>query len=256
MPLFETGGGYFYDFVELLFFSLAVYFAYHGRLLLLILIISFAELNKESFLFFIFTLYPLIRRTQTIKTSIFTVGLAVLIAGLIYLITRSTYSANEGSNVVFQFYYTIKFVIPLLILFLVYFVQRKILEPIKRKIFFAGVMVIFLIIFIKIPELSSVYFPFIHSGEEFSSYTYSVITGERLFIPHILMIFYIVKTQWNRLSLHFKQHAISAMVIISPLWIMFCAPGELRNLSMLYPSFIIMLSFYIHSEIKRYYDLI
>ena len=91
MPLFETGGGYFYDFVELLFFSLAVYFAYHGRLLLLILIISFAELNKESFLFFIFTLYPLIRRTQTIKTSIFTVGLAVLIAGLIYLITRSTY---------------------------------------------------------------------------------------------------------------------------------------------------------------------
>lgn len=57
-PIFETVGGYFYDFGELLFFTLAVFFACRGSRLALIIISPIAKYNKESFLFFVLTMFP------------------------------------------------------------------------------------------------------------------------------------------------------------------------------------------------------
>lgn len=76
-PYLETFGGYFYDFSELLFFSLAIFFACRGNFLALILMTPIAECNKESFFLFLPTLYPLLRRTQSFRTTIITLGISI-----------------------------------------------------------------------------------------------------------------------------------------------------------------------------------
>lgn len=102
-PLLETVGGYFYDLSELLFLSAAALFAVRGWWFLLIILTPFAEFNKESFLFFLVTLYPLFRQTRSIR---FTAGLlagAVVTAGIIYIHVKGCYAGNPGEAAQWHF---------------------------------------------------------------------------------------------------------------------------------------------------------
>ena len=91
---------------------------------------------------------------------------------------------------------------------------------------------------------------FFIGGFKFAT-TYGIRLGDGLFIPHILMLVWLIKNTWNRLPEIWRKHALIACAINIPLWILFCSPGELRNLSMLYPTFVVMLSIYIDGVIRQ-----
>ena len=66
-----------------------------------------------------------------------------------------------------------------------------------------------------------------------------------MFLPHIILVAWILKCAWKNLPTPWKWHVLLAALINFPLYILFCAPGELRNLSLLYAGFMVALSIYI-----------
>ena len=193
-PLFETCGGYFYDFGEIFFFSLATFFAVKGYWLALILIAPIAEYNKESFLFFIATLFPLLAAKLGNKKIFFALTAAIFLSGLVYLYVKSLYAGNLGGS---------------------------------TEIWLYG----------RLDE--------IFNGYTNTEITYGVFFGAGMFLPHILFIAWLIKCTWKKLSPTWKNHFKIAAAINIPLYIIFCYPNEIRNLSMLYISFIAMLSIFI-----------
>ncbi len=244
-PYLETNGGFFYDFSELLFFSLATYFALHGRYLALILITPLAAHNKESFFFFLLTLYPLLRRTQTIKTTIMTLGVSILLAGLSYLPTILKFAGNEGNIAESGNRLIINIFVVIIIAY------------------FFGVYLICKKIYIKSPLMSYAFFlifvvmMFVLRGSEFPwfffddlGHTYSVISGEKTFLLHLILVFWIIKSAWKFFDKSLKNYSLLALAINTPLIMSFGYVFELRNLSLLYPAFIILIAFYCKEKIN------
>ncbi len=83
LPYVMTLGGYYYDNVELLFLSLAFLAALRGMPLSLLILIAPATLNKETFIFFLPALYPVLRCRLSKRTSLLTVGFGIAIAGCV-----------------------------------------------------------------------------------------------------------------------------------------------------------------------------
>ena len=98
-PILLTEGGYFYDLPELLFMALAVILAWQGRWLLLALVTALATYNKESFLFFVVTLYPLLRTRFSRKTALLIEAGLLAIAVAINIAVKWHYAANPGEIV-------------------------------------------------------------------------------------------------------------------------------------------------------------
>ena len=73
--------------------------------------------------------------------------------------------------------------------------------------------------------------------------TYGVVSPSGLNVITVLFIGLIIIRGWHYFSESMKYHAVIAMVINVPLFILFCSIGELRNLSMLYPSFVMALAY-------------
>jgi len=95
---FFSMGGFFYDFPELFFISTAFLLALRNRLLWLVPLTVLAAWNKESFLFFALTLFPIFLRRHTLmRAGAITLGLA-FIAGVTYLAVRSQFADNPGAN--------------------------------------------------------------------------------------------------------------------------------------------------------------
>ncbi len=82
-----------------------------------------------------------------------------------------------------------------------------------------------------------------------SEITYGMPIGQGAYLPHILIVLWIVCNAWKNLPLQWKHHIYFALAINIPLYLLFCWPGEIRNLSMLYMGFIAMLSIYIKNLI-------
>ena len=61
-------------------------------------------------------------------------------------------------------------------------------------------------------------------------------------IPFILLIWTVWRS-WHLLPLWLRRHAQIAAVINIPLWVFFCQPGELRDLSLLFITFLLILAF-------------
>jgi hypothetical protein len=102
LPYFETNGGYFYDNVEIFFLGLSFLFALRGRVFLLFLVIIPATLNKETFFFFLPTLYPLLRAHRTPVMSILILGITVCMSGAANVVVKYVYAANRGLPAIFQ----------------------------------------------------------------------------------------------------------------------------------------------------------
>ena len=192
-PYLQTVGGYFYDSVELAFFSLALLMAAEGQLVALAIISLFAALNKESFLFFIPTLYPILRYRYTVKKTLMFLGFAMFIAGLVKLYLKAKYMANNGGE--FEFW---------------------LLRNINQY------------------STPSTYFKF--------EPTYELVGPHGFSIIFIIITFIIVMRGINYLPTIWKKHMQIALIINIPLFLALCWVGELRNLSMLYGGFVLLIA--------------
>lgn len=193
-PILETWGGYFYDFGEIFFLSLATLFAIKGKWAALILIAPIAEYNKESFLFFIATLFPLSAVKLGNKKTFFATAAAIFLSGIVYLYVKYLYVGNAGGSTEIWLY----------------------------------------------SRLDEIF-----GGYMNTEITYGLFFGQGMFLPHVLFIAWLIKCTWKKLSAEWKNHIKIAATINIPLYVIFCYPNEIRNLSLLYIGFIAMLSIYI-----------
>ena len=245
-PYLETFGGYFYDFSELLLFSLAVWFALCGHYLALIFITPLAEYNKESFFFFLLTLYPLLRRTQTTRTSIRVIGFATLLALSTYLSIISRFAENAGGTV--ELHLVTNFMVGLMFAYFlgVYVLCSKKIYPLNAKASYFALAILLLVPFV----LRGAEYPFAFSVFDTFGHTYSVIGGERAFLLHVALIFWIVTAAWKFLDKSLKKFSLLALAINTLLILPFGLVFELRNWSLLYPAFIILIAFYCKEKIN------
>lgn len=198
-PLLQTNGGLFYDFGEILFMSVAIYLAWDGRCWLLLLLIPFAEYNKESFLWFLPALYPFLRTTLNQRKALSMILLGVIIAGLTYLPVRAMYSANPGGIVVFQLW----------------------------------------------DHLSRLFY---YGDFKMMEYNYGIKTGAHMFIGYIVAIAWLFKNAWKHIPALWRQHFWIVATIQIPLYMLFCYPGELRNLSFFWPFGVILIATYLQQK--------
>ena len=203
-PHFEIMGGYYYDILELLFMFLAAKFALRGNFIALLILAPIATLNKESFFFFLMTLYPLTQKNFAVKNSAaITLG-SVFLAGLAYLYVREMFANNTG--------------------------DMADIRVIEHIVDFFDIGLYFL-----------------------TDSIYGVPFGSRMFFFHIVYVVFIIKSSWKNLSTEWKNHAKFAAVINGVLYFLFVLPGELRDLSMLYISFIILTSYFIRDIFLKNY---
>ncbi len=96
IPYIEVLGGYFYDFPEFLAFFLAVRLALSGNLIGILILTPIAELNKETFFFFIPALFPFVYKKLDFKKSAAYILGAMFVAGVTYLLVLSRFAGNTG----------------------------------------------------------------------------------------------------------------------------------------------------------------
>jgi hypothetical protein len=102
MPYLQTVGGYFYDDIEFLFLSVAFLLAARGQALLLLALIVPANLNKESFVFYLPTLYPLLRLgLSKLKARVLLI-VAVCLSGVVDVLVRREFASAAGGTVEFH----------------------------------------------------------------------------------------------------------------------------------------------------------
>lgn len=196
LPLFDVR--FYYDFGEIFFFALAALLAIKGYWLALILIAPIAEYNKESFLFFWATLFPLLSVKLGWKKSAAVTMTAIILSGLAYLYVRSIFAQNPGEAVEFH------------------------LDLHAQNL--------------------------LHGWTKLN-FNYGQWFGYGMFLPYILLIAWIAKNSWQKLSEAWKNHVKIAAAINFPLYIICCWDNEVRNLSLLFISSIAMLAIFIKGAI-------
>lgn len=201
-PFFEVLGGYYYDIFEILFMFMAAHFAYHKKWLGLLLLTPIAEANKESFLFFLITLYPLARMHFPVKKAATLTLSTIFWAGITYLYIRQLYAGNPGDMADWR------------------------IRDHMQTIF----------------DLGSYFY---------TTSIYGLPLGEGMFLPHMICVIWIVRKAWHHLTDAWKKHAKIALVINGILYFMFVLPNEIRDLSLLYVSFMILTAFFIRDIIQK-----
>lgn len=204
LPYIQTVGGFFYDNIELFFMSAAFLAASRGKILILLALVLPATFNKETFLFFLPTLFPLLLHKGTKKSAATVTSVAILIAGLINLGVKLTF-AGSPRGVVAELHW---------------------LDNIK-------------------------YYLTPSSYLRFVEITYGVIGPERVFFGTILLIAILLLRGWGSAPTAIRRHVMIAAAINVPLFLLFCAAGELRNLSFLYVGLVIMAAFAIDRSGNR-----
>ena len=203
-PFFEVMGGYYYDCIEVLFLFLAARFALHGNFIALFILAPLATWNKESFFFFLLTLYPLTRKNFAFKKSVaITLG-TMFAAGLAYLFVKQTFINNPGDMA-----------------------DSRIIEHLEM-IFDLGTYIL-------------------------TDSIYGIPLPSRMFFLHIIYVVWIVKNFWYKLSEEWQMHAKFALVVNGILYWLFVVPGELRDLSMLYPSLMILTTYFLQNIFQNNY---
>jgi len=199
LPFFLTEGGYFYDFVELMFMMSAVLLALGAsrqapvRLVMLVMLAGLATWNKEAFFFFTAALYPLLRRNFSRVQAACLVAVLLFVCGSVYLALRMRYALNPGSTVDYQLWDNLRYY----------------LDP---------------------------------GNWLRTESTYGVLLPRGFGIVSVLAVVGIAINGWPRLPQPLRRHAQLALAINVPLFVLFCSPGEMRNLSMLYPSLLCLLA--------------
>ncbi len=203
-PFFEVLGGYYYDLAEVFFMFLAAKFALRGKFIPLLILAPIATLNKESFFFFLVTLYPLTRQHFSLKKSAAITLVSIFFAGLAYLFVRQTFINNPGDMADGRFF-----------------------EHMEHLF-----------------DISSYFL---------TDSIYGLPLGSRVFLPHVICVIWIIKNSWSHLNDAWKLHAKLALIINGVLYFLFVVPGELRDLSMLYISLMILTTCYLREIFLQQY---
>lgn len=203
-PYFEVLGGYYYDILEILFMFLAAKFALRGKFIALLILAPIATWNKESFFFFLATLYPLTRLNFDAKKSAAITLASIFFSGLAYLYVREMFINNPGDAADGRFFEHMEFLFDI-----------------------------------------STYF--------LTDSIYGVPLPSRMFFLHIIYVLFIAKSSWKNLNDGWKNHAKIALIINGVLYFLYVVPGELRDLSMLYISLIILTSYFIRDIFLKKY---
>ncbi len=204
IPFFMVRGGYYYDYPELTFFALALWFALKFDWFWLLPIVLLGTFNKESFLLFIPTLYPILRTRASVKSSLAGIALLSIASASVYLRIHSYYAQNPGATAIFHLGDQLRY----------YVNPLKFLFDLDR--------------------------------------TYGVISYSSATLISLLLIAWTLVRAWNQIPKSLQRQGLIAALINLPLYFLFCYPGELRDLSMLYPIFFIALAFNLHAWILDY----
>jgi hypothetical protein len=78
-----------------------------------------------------------------------------------------------------------------------------------------------------------------------------VITPNEFNIVNIFMVAWLIRSGWKFLGCGVKWHILLCAAINFPLFFLFCAPEELRNLSMLYMALVLLISINVREWIRR-----
>jgi hypothetical protein len=197
MPYIFSVGGYIYDYPELAFMSIVVLMVLKVDWWWIIPVVALGTWNKESFLLFIPTLYPLLRLRNSRLSARIGICVLALTCAAVYFSSRVHFAHNPGGTVEIHFADQLRY--------LMHPASPDNLESLNLK-----------------------------------TYGLQMFRGFSLFL--LLVIVWVSAHGWRKLAPAFKHHAIIAAVINVPLFILFCAPGELRDLSMLYVSFLMLLA--------------
>lgn len=195
-PYIQTMGGFYYDTIELLSMSAAFLFAQRGRCLPLVALALPAALNKETFIFFLPALYPVLRHKLAVKPAMATIAAAILLAGLVNVALKLHF-AGTGSGGVAEFHMLDNL--------------RYYLNPLS----------------------------YLNAFE----FTYGIIGPRHVFAGTLLVAAVLVARGWPSAPVFIRRHLLVAAAVNLPLFLLFCAPGELRNLSMLYTGMVVMTGF-------------
>ena len=186
VPFIECNGGYYYDYPELAFVSLAVWTALKFDWWWIIPVALLGTWNKESFLLFMPALYPFLRQKASRLAALAQVSVLMVFCGIAYLPVRMRFAGNPGDVSV----------VPGLDQL------NSLLHP--HDLFFAA------------------------------ETTYGLFLPRASTVLPMALLVWTVWRAWRKLPLMIQRHAQIAAAINLPLYVLFCAPGELRNLSMLY----------------------
>ena len=193
-PYFESVGGFFYDYPELAFFALAVWLALKVRWWWIVPVAALATWNKESFLFFIPTLYPFFRRRGSRFGASLAVAILCLVSVAVYVPIRLHFAHSPGAPMESHW--------------------RDQLQYFQHWDYFL-------------------------LGTE---KTYGVPMLKAFTLAPMALLTWAVSRAWPHLPPVVKRHAQIAAAINLPLYLLFCWPGELRDLSMLYVVLLLVLA--------------
>lgn len=203
IPYLQSGGGYFYDFSELALFALAVFAALRFEWFWIIPIAALGAWNKESFVLFLLTLYPLIRRRSSRALSLVAVAVFCVVYLSVCVPIRMRFAHNAGSALEFHL------------------LDQLLLFTHPRT--------------------------FIISTEE----TYGLRALLAYSLLPIAIVLWTVRRAWRHLPAAIQQHAKLAAAINIPLYFLFCLPGELRDLSMLYIALLLVIAVNISNWVRN-----
>jgi hypothetical protein len=201
-PYVMSVGGFFYDFSELALFALAALMALRLNWWWLIPVAAIGELNKESFVLMVVTLYPLMRQRSSRRGALLGAGVLCAVCLAVYYPVRLHFAHNAGGIVEVQWREQLS-----------YF-----MHPLATAL----------------------------STDE----TYGM-RAPRIFtlVPMGLLVWTAVRG-WKQLPTAIKQHGKIAAAINVPLFLLFCSPGEMRDLSMLDLVFLLVLAGNLNRWIK------
>lgn len=185
--------GNLWDFPELFFMALAVWLAARGKGLWLLALTPLATLNKESFLFFVVCLYPLLCLRLTKRHALAVGAACVGAAAAVNLFVKLRYAGNPGDLAQFNLIANLRFLA----------------DP--RNYFL-------------------------------SDYTFGILLPKGLNVVILFCGFALVRLGWSRLPKTLRQHALIAGAINVPLYLLFGWGDEVRALSMLSVTAVMLLN--------------
>ena len=209
VPFLETLGGYYYDFPEFLFFFWAARCAWKGNVKTLLFLSIIGTYNKETFFFYLLTLFPLLLKSRGKKVALSIMGGCLVLAGMIEIYVHMLYAGNSGGT-----------------------------EGIPIFIVMWNGVVRHITTMLQISQ-------YFHT-----STTYGFPFGAQMFFLHIIFVVYMGIHAWREIPCEWRQHAKAAAIINVPLYVFFCNPTELRNLSFLDFAFALVIAVYIRQILR------
>jgi len=193
IPYFQSCGGFFYDYPELAFFALAFWIALKFRWGWILPIAILGTWNKESFVFFVPTLYPLLRLRASRLGAVLGICVLSLACLAVHAPVRMAFAHNPGGGLEVHWRDQLHYLLDL------------------RNLLFGA------------------------------EKTYGVQALKAFTLGPIALLAWTVWRAVPPLPPATKRHAQIAAAINLPLYFLFCWPGELRDLSLLYVFFLLVL---------------